>query len=191
MNLEKTQTPSAAAQLRSRAELAAEILGRRAGESRRMITTAESLTGGLVSELITSVPGSSGWFDRGFVTYQVAAKIEMIDVPAETIEAAGVVSEPVAESMARGALASSLADLAVALTGVAGPSGGTATTPVGTVAIGWAERTPEGAVVTSVRTIHAPGGRREVRLAAALTALQGLIALIDGADPMRMPCEFD
>ena len=191
MPLEKTQIPSAAAQLRSRAELAAEILGRRAGESRRMITTAESLTGGLVSELITSVPGSSGWFDRGFVTYQVEAKIEMIDVPAETIEAAGVVSEPVAEAMARGALASSRADLAVALTGVAGPSGGTAAAPVGTVAIGWAERTPEGAVVTSVRTIHAPGGRREVRLAAALTALQGLIALIDGADPMRMPCEFD
>ena len=115
----------------------------------------------------------------------------MIDVPAEMIRTEGVVSEPVAEAMARGALASSKADLAVALTGVAGPSGGTPETPVGTVCLGWAERTDSGAIVTSVRTIHAPGDRRAVRLAAAITALQGLIALIAGTDPMRMPSQYD
>ena len=106
--------------LRSQAELAAEILAARAKEKRRVVATAESLTGGLVSELITGVAGSSAWFDRGFVTYQPEAKVEMIDVPAEMIRTEGVVSEPVAEAMARGALASSKADLSVALTGVAG-----------------------------------------------------------------------
>lgn len=177
--------------LRSQAELAAEILAARAKEKGRVVATAESLTGGLVSELITGVAGSSAWFDRGFVTYQAEAKVEMIDVPAEMIRTEGVVSEPVAEAMARGALASSKADLAVALTGVAGPSGGTPETPVGTVCLGWAERIDSGAIVTSVRTIHAPGDRRAVRLAAAITALQGLIALIDGTDPMRMPSQYD
>ena len=87
--------------LRSQAELAAEILAARAKEKRRVVATAESLTGGLVSELITGVAGSSAWFDRGFVTYQPEAKVEMIDVPAEMIRTEGVVSEPVAEAMAR------------------------------------------------------------------------------------------
>ena len=166
--------------LREQAELAATILGGVALEKRLSVTTAESLTGGLVSELITGVPGSSVWFDRGFVTYQVEAKEEMIDVPEETVAEHGVVSEPVAEAMARGAL-----------TGVAGPGGGTRETPVGTVCIGWAERADEGEIITSVRTIHAPGDRHAVRLAAAITAIQGLVALMQGADPMRMPCEYD
>lgn len=177
--------------LREQCELAADLLGSAALEGRRVVATAESLTGGLVSELITGVPGSSAWFDRGYVTYQISGKEEMIDVPPETIETFGVVSEPVAEAMARGALARSRADLAVALTGIAGPSGGTDGTPVGTVCIGWAERDLSGAIATSVRTIRATGDRRAVRLAAALTALQGLIALIRGDDPMRMPTPFD
>lgn len=177
--------------LREQAELAAELLGSAAREGGRVIAAAESLTGGMVAELITGVPGSSAWFDRGYVTYQISGKEEMIDVPAEMIRDKGVVSEPVAEAMARGALARSHADLAVALTGVAGPSGGTRETPVGTVCIGWAERDPSGAIATSVRTIHATGDRRAVRLAASLTALQGLIALIRGSDPMRMPSPFD
>lgn len=177
--------------LHDQAALAASILGDLARERHCRIATAESLTGGLVSALITDVPGSSGWFDRGFVTYQVRSKVEMLDVPSEMIDDEGVVSEAVAEAMARGALARSEADCSVALTGVAGPGGGTDATPVGTVCIGWAERMPEGDVVTSVRTIHAPGERGSVRLAAALTALQGLVALLQGADPMRMPCVFD
>ena len=172
--------------LLEQAELAADLLGAAAHENGRIVCTAESLTGGMVSELITSVAGSSAWFDRGYVTYQISGKEEMIDVPAEVIAEFGV-----AEAMARGALACSHADLSVALTGVAGPSGGTAQTPVGTVCIGWAERDPSGAIATSVRTIHVTGDRRTVRLAASLTALQGLIALIRGGDPMRMPSPFD
>ena len=144
--------------LLEQAELAADLLGAAAHENGRIVCTAESLTGGMVSELITSVAGSSAWFDRGYVTYQISGKEEMIDVPAEVI---------------------------------AGPSGGTAQTPVGTVCIGWAERDPSGAIATSVRTIHVTGDRRTVRLAASLTALQGLIALIRGGDPMRMPSPFD
>ena len=162
--------------LLEQAELAADLLGAAAHENGRIVCTAESLTGGMVS---------------GYVTYQISGKEEMIDVPAEVIAEFGVVSEPVAEAMARGALACSHADLSVALTGVAGPSGGTAQTPVGTVCIGWAERDPSGAIATSVRTIHVTGDRRTVRLAASLTALQGLIALIRGGDPMRMPSPFD
>lgn len=177
--------------LRKQAELAAEILGAKALESKSLIATAESLTGGLVSELITGVAGSSAWFDRGFVTYQSKAKVEMIDVPEKMILEHGVVSEPVAEAMARGAISNSDANLAVALTGLAGPSGGTPEKPVGTVCIGWARKTPEGGIVTSVRTIHAPGDRQAVRLSAAITALQGLIALLSGTDPQRMPCEWD
>ena len=170
--------------LLEQAELAADLLGAAAHENGRIVCTAESLTGGMVSELITSVAGSSAWFDRGYVTYQISGKEEMIDVPAEVIAEFGVVSEPVAEAMARGALACSHADLSVALTGVAVP-------PDGTVCIGWAERDPSGAIATSVRTIHVTGDRRTVRLAASLTALQGLIALIRGGDPMRMPSPFD
>ena len=106
--------------LLEQAELAADLLGAAAHENGRIVCTAESLTGGMVSELITSVAGSSAWFDRGYVTYQISGKEEMIDVPAEVIAEFGVVSEPVAEAMARGALACSHADLSVALTGVAG-----------------------------------------------------------------------
>ena len=177
--------------LRNQAALAANILGDIARERHRHVVTAESLTGGLVAALITEISGSSGWFDRGFVTYQSKSKVEMLDVPAEMIADYGVVSEPVAEAMARGALARSDADCSVALTGVAGPTGGTEETPVGTVCIGWAERTFEGDIVTSMRTIHAPGDREAVRYAAALTALQGLVALLQGADPMRMPSAYD
>jgi len=108
--------------LLEQAELAADLLGAAAHENGRIVCTAESLTGGMVSELITSVAGSSAWFDRGYVTYQISGKEEMIDVPAEVIAEFGVVSEPVAEAMARGALACSHADLSVALTGVAGPA---------------------------------------------------------------------
>ena len=94
--------------LLEQAELAADLLGAAAHENGRIVCTAESLTGGMVSELITSVAGSSAWFDRGYVTYQISGKEEMIDVPAEVIAEFGVVSEPVAEAMARGALACSM-----------------------------------------------------------------------------------
>jgi nicotinamide-nucleotide amidase len=98
-----------------------------------MIATAESCTGGLVTALLTEIPGSSAVVERGFITYSNEAKTELIGVPSDLIVAHGAVSEPVARAMADGALAHSRADVVVAITGIAGPSGGTATKPVGLV----------------------------------------------------------
>lgn len=179
-------------ELWDKAAAAARLLGEVALEAKASVATAESCTGGLVAALITEVPGASAWFDRGFVTYTPLSKTEMLDVAPETIEEKGVVSEPVAHAMARGACARSRANYAVSLTGVAGPGGGTEETPVGTVCIGWAEKLRDGrTVVTSARTIHVPSETRSVvRIEAARIALQGLIALIHGEDPASMPCEY-
>lgn len=178
------------ADLNEQVALAAEILGSLALEGRHTIATAESLTGGAVSAAITSVAGASQWFERGFVVYTARAKSEMLDVPPELIEKEGVVSLAVAHAMARGAAARSTADLSVALTGVAGPTGGTPETPVGTVCIGWGQKLFDGTVVTAARRINVPGSRATVIAGAKRVALQGLIALIKGENPAGMPCEF-
>lgn len=133
--------------------------------------TAESCTGGLVAGAITAIAGSSGWFDRGFVTYTNEAKQELLGVPADLLQAHGAVSEPVARAMAEGALAHSRAALAVAITGVAGPGGGSAAKPVGTVCFAW---TAAGGS-TRTQTRHFEGDRREVRLACVAAALAGLV----------------
>jgi nicotinamide-nucleotide amidase len=125
------------------------------------LATAESCTGGLVAGAITDIPGSSGWFERGFVTYSNKAKVEMLGVAAATIAAHGAVSEATAREMAAGAIAHSQADLAVAVTGVAGPDGGSAEKPVGMVCFAWARR--GGAVGAATR--HFPGDREAVRRA--------------------------
>ena len=135
------------------------------------VATAESCTGGLIAGTITEVAGSSAWFERGFVTYSNEAKVEMLGVWPATLAGQGAVSEATAAEMARGALEHSRADLAVAVTGVAGPDGGTAAKPVGTVCFGWARR---GGVV-DVATRRFPGGRAEVRAATVAVALQGLL----------------
>src|SRR3954470_19997379 len=109
-------------------------------QRRLMMATAESCTGGLIAGAITDIAGSSGWFERGFVTYSNEAKIEMLGVHPETIDAHGAVSEQTAAEMARGVVTRSRADIAVAVTGVAGPDGGTAQKPVGMVCFGWARR---------------------------------------------------
>ena len=103
-----------------------------------MMATAESCTGGLIAACCTGLSGSSDWFERGFVTYSNAAKTEQLGVPAQLIEAHGAVSEPVARAMALGTLAHSKAQASVAVTGVAGPTGGSADKPVGLVWFGWA-----------------------------------------------------
>ncbi|EER58303.1 CinA domain protein [Acidovorax delafieldii 2AN] len=100
-----------------------------------MLATAESCTGGMIAAACTDLAGSSQWFERGFVTYSNAAKTELLGVPAALIEAHGAVSEPVARAMAEGAVAHSPAQVAVAVTGVAGPTGGSAEKPVGTVGL--------------------------------------------------------
>ena len=146
-------------------------LGRTLQRHGLCVATAESCTGGLIAGAITDVAGSSGWFDRGFVTYSNEAKIEMLGVQADTLAAHGAVSEATAAEMAAGALARSGADLAVAVTGVAGPDGGSATKPVGTVCFAWARAGEP--VATATR--HFPGDREAVRAATVCAALQGLI----------------
>ncbi len=144
-------------------------LGRRLALGGHFITTVESCTGGLIARALTESPGSSQWFDRGFVTYSNAAKIDLVGVSAETLAAFGAVSEPTACEMAAGGLARSGAWLAVSVTGVAGPGGGSPDKPVGTVCFGWAGAgaAPRGA------TIRFDGDRASVRLQAARFALQG------------------
>ena len=135
-----------------------------------MMATAESCTGGLIAGACTEVSGSSDWFERGFVTYSNAAKHELLGVPTALIEAHGAVSEPVARAMAAGALAHAPVQLTVAVTGVAGPTGGSADKPVGTVWFGWA--TPDG-VFTEHRRFD--GDRAAVRQATVRHALAGLL----------------
>lgn len=134
------------------------------------LATAESCTGGLIAATCTELAGSSTWFDRGFVTYSNAAKTELLSVDAALIAEHGAVSEAVALAMARGALAHSAADIAVAVTGVAGPAGGSAHKPVGTVWIAWAQR---GGVAHAAHHLL-PGDRATVRAATVAHALTGL-----------------
>ena len=136
----------------------------------QMMATAESCTGGLIAGACTELSGSSDWFERGFVTYSNAAKTELLGVPAALIDALGAVSEPVARAMAEGALARSHAGLSVAVTGVAGPTGGSADKPVGTVWLGWA--TPQGVFTERQRF---DGDRAAVRRATVAHALAGLL----------------
>ncbi|MDD2878899.1 MAG: CinA family protein [Rhodoferax sp.] len=138
-----------------------------------LLSTAESCTGGLIAAACTDLAGSSNWFERGFVTYSNAAKIELLGVDAALIEAHGAVSEPVAHAMAAGALQHSHAQVAVAVTGVAGPGGGSASKPVGTVCFGFAL----GAQV-STEVQHFEGDRSAVRQAAVHHALTRLVTLI-------------
>jgi len=141
------------------------------------LATAESCTGGLIAARCTDLAGSSDWFERGFVTYSNAAKTEMLGVDAALIEQHGAVSEPVVRAMVQGALNHAQAQVAVAVTGVAGPSGGSAAKPVGTVWLGWA--TPTG-VVSEMQ--HFTGDRTQVRAATVAHALQRLASLLQTPD---------
>ncbi len=150
--------------------VAAALASALARRSRRL-TLAESCTGGGIAEVVTSLPGSSAWFEQGWVTYSDASKTQQLGVPVELIARDGAVSEAVARAMASGALERSGADLAVAVTGIAGPTGGTVEKPVGTVWFAWAGPKPE---VVSVRKQFA-GQRDDVRRQAVLFALQGCL----------------
>ena len=132
------------------------------------IATAESCTGGLVSALLTEISGSSAVVERGFVTYSNEAKTELIGVPADLIATHGAVSEPVARAMAEGALAHSRADVAVGITGVAGPTGGTAAKPVGLVHFGLARK---GAPTIHLERRYGDLGRETIRRRAVADAL--------------------
>jgi nicotinamide-nucleotide amidase len=141
------------------------------------LATAESCTGGMIAACCTDIAGSSDWFERGFVTYSNAAKTEMLGVDAALISSHGAVSEQVVRAMVQGALTHSAAQVAVAVTGVAGPGGGSEAKPVGTVWLGWA--TPAG-VVTEVQ--HFAGDRAQVRAATVQRALQRLVELLQAVE---------
>lgn len=136
----------------------------------KTIATAESCTGGWIAQIITEIPGSSAWFDRGFVTYSNAAKIQMLGVNPETLDKFGAVSAQTATEMVNGALFYSDADCAIAVTGIAGPDGGTAEKPVGTVFIAWAYKN-QGVKVEQKKLT---GNRHEIRRQTVKIAIAGL-----------------
>lgn len=150
-------------------------------EAGRRIAVAESCTGGLVSAALTELPGSSDVFDIGFITYSNEAKQGAVAVPSDLIETFGAVSVAVAWSMAQGALAKSQADVAVAITGIAGPGGGSAKKPVGTVVFARAERGTDPRDVVADERHFDDEGRGGIRLQAALCALD---LLMPGANPL-------
>jgi nicotinamide-nucleotide amidase len=146
-----------------------------------MLATAESCTGGLLAAAVTAVPGSSGWFERGFVTYSNQAKREMLGVHPGTLENHGAVSEAVVAEMAEGAISASEATVSVAVSGVAGPGGGSAAKPVGLVCLAWGMQRGE----SRARCVHCEGDREEVRRRAVVLALEGILEMLPGAPPGR------
>ena len=141
-----------------------------------MLATAESCTGGLIAAHCTDLAGSSLWFERGFVTYSNAAKCDLLGVPAALIAEHGAVSEPVARAMALGAQQRAQVQLSVAVTGIAGPGGGSADKPVGTVWLAWCVN----GQLSSERCVFA-GDRAAVRAATVQHALHGLLTRVQGA----------
>ncbi len=139
------------------------------------LATAESCTGGWIAKLCTDLPGSSNWFECGFVTYSNRAKHDMLEVSDDTLHAYGAVSENVVAEMVRGAIANSHANVALAVSGIAGPSGGTALKPVGTVCFAWL--LPETGIQTVTRQLQ--GDRNAIREQAVIFALRELLVLLD------------
>ncbi|MGH8271472.1 MAG: CinA family protein [Gammaproteobacteria bacterium] len=143
----------------------------RLGKDGRSLAAAESCTGGWIAKCLTDIPGSSQWFRAGFVVYSNAAKTALLGIPEALVAECGAVSEAVARAMAEGTLRTAAADWAVAVTGIAGPDGGTAEKPVGTVWFAWAVR---GAATRSALE-YFEGGREAIRRAAVARALEGLL----------------
>ena len=155
-------------------EKLAQAVGQLLKKNRQVLVTAESCTGGWAAQVVTSVAGSSDWFERGFVTYSNDSKRELLGVAEATLEKRGAVSEETAREMALGALARSKASLALAITGVAAPAGGSKEKPVGTVCLAWAL----GETVHS-ETRRFDGDRESVRRQSVVRALEGVIELLE------------
>lgn len=154
----------------------AEQLGDALLQRQLSLVSAESCTGGWVAKCVTDVPGSSAWFDRGFVTYTNISKQELLGVSAELLQEHGAVSEVVARAMAEGALAHSHADISLAITGIAGPGGGSLDKPVGLVWHAWA-----GAELPlSSRQYHYSGSREQIRCQAVFTAMHEVLERLVG-----------
>ena len=156
-------------------KMLAKRIGARLRKRKLKLATAESCTGGWIAQAVTSVSGSSAWFDRGFVTYSNAAKRELLGVRARTLSRFGAVSRETAREMAAGALARSRAQVSIAVTGVAGPTGGTRKKPVGMVCIAWSRR--KGAMESVTRRFL--GSRERVRRQSVMVALQGLLERLE------------
>lgn len=153
----------------------AQNVGTALSERGFLLTSAESCTGGWIGQAVTSVAGSSGWYDRGFITYSNQAKQQMLGVQATTLAQHGAVSEQTAQEMALGALKMSEAQIAVAVTGIAGPDGGSKEKPVGMVCFGWAVRNG----LTRSQTCFFSGDRAAIRRQAVVTALSGMLDLMN------------
>lgn len=149
------------------------LLGQTFSARNWTLATAESCTGGLLAGAVTAVPGSSAWFERGFVTYSNESKMELLGVTPATLARHGAVSEETAREMADGAIMHSHADVAIAITGIAGPDGGSAAKPVGTVWLAWRRRCGNG----GAQILCFSGNRETVRRDAVTVALERLIAL--------------
>lgn len=152
----------------------ARTVGERLKRAGGVLVTAESCTGGWAAQAVTSVAGSSDWFDRGYVTYSNDAKRELLGVRAETLSRHGAVSEETAREMAQGALARGKGTVALAITGIAGPTGGSKEKPVGTVCFAWA--TARG---SRAETRHFSGDRESVRRQSVIHALEGVLKALD------------
>ena len=150
-------------------------IGEELKASRAMLVTAESCTGGGVAQALTSIAGSSEWFERGFITYSDDSKHDLLGVRSETLARHGAVSEETAREMARGALERSKGTLALAVTGVAGPGGGSSAKPVGMVCFAWASK---GAVRSETQRFS--GERESVRKQSVIRALQGVLEQLAG-----------
>lgn len=161
--------------MKDNAYLLASRLGEMLHKRNLLLATAESCTGGFVAEVITSVPNCSCYFERGFVTYSNASKVEMLGVNKETISSYGAVSEPVAKEMAIGAVKNSFAHVSLAITGIAGPTGGTSEKPVGTVFFAWVL---PGCVIKASKQFFS-GDRESIRLQAVTFSLTWLVKLLD------------
>jgi len=155
-------------------------LGQHLKTHKLMLTLAESCTGGMLAQYITAIPGSSSWFERSYVTYSNLAKQEMLGVNAQTLSHHGAVSEEVAAEMVRGACQHSHAQVAIAITGIAGPDGGTVNKPVGTVCFGFscpkASNVDDGQQIMT-QTQHFSGNRDSIRQQSVIHALETLITL--------------
>jgi nicotinamide-nucleotide amidase len=158
----------------SRLYALAERVGKALKSRDLMLVTAESCTGGWIAQAVTMVPGSSEWFERGYVTYTYISKREMLGVKDATLDAHGAVAEEVVREMAEGALERSHAQVSVAVSGIAGPGGGTPGKPVGTVCFAWAAK--DGA--TRAQTVRFRGDRDAVRRLSVERALEGVLALV-------------
>src|SRR5687767_12225344 len=170
----RTNKSSVVSRQSSRLYALAERVGKALKSRNLMLVTAESCTGGWIAQAVTMVPGSSEWFERGYVTYTYISKREMLGVKDATLGVHGAVAEEVVREMAEGALERSHAQVSVAVSGIAGPGGGTPGKPVGTVCFAWAAK--DGA--TRAQTVRFRGDRDAVRRLSVERALEGVLALV-------------